>query len=251
MISTLDDLKVFVRNLAAGRLFRDPETVDRMLAVPEGIAGLYYASGMIVFPTADGPVWYMMGSNGTWVEYFPASDLVMIGTTDDLSNMPGQFMVHMQAFQILAANGLPTPMAAVASPATLVLAVCVLLLLVLPVIWLVRALWGRLRKRTTASAGWSVPILIGTVWFVNLLTLTAAGMAFGENIFQMLFGLAPDVRLVLSIAAVLMAILALGLGFSTILLWRHGKGSRGDRWLAAALSLVALMYVLSVSILLG
>jgi D-alanyl-D-alanine carboxypeptidase len=251
VISTAGDLRLFLRGLMAGRLFRDAGTLDRMMEVPQGIRGLQYASGLIVFPTDQGPVIYLMGSNGTWAEYFPPADLVMIGTTDDLSDMPRQFMVHMQAFQILAASGLPTPMAAVASPATLVLAACAFLLLVLPVVWLARGLWRRLRKSAAATMGRSVQILIGAVWFANLATMMAAGMAFGENMFQMLFGLAPDVRLVLRIAAVGMGILALGLVFSTVNLWRNRQGSRGDRWLAAVLSIVAFSFVLSVSILLG
>ncbi|MBN2085489.1 MAG: beta-lactamase family protein [Anaerolineales bacterium] len=250
VISTIADLRMFLGRLKDGDLFQKPETLNRMLEVPQGIQGLYYASGMIVFPTADGPVWYMMGSNGTWAEYFPAQDLFAIGTTDDLSDMPKQFMLHMDAFQILAACGLPTPMAATANPAMLGLAVCILLLLVLPVIWLARALWRRFGKSSGVATNKPIHILVGALWLANLLTLVITGIVFGENIFQMLFGFSPDVRLVLGAAAVLMAILALGMGSAAVLLWRQKEESHGDRWLAAVLFIITLSYVLSLAMLL-
>jgi D-alanyl-D-alanine carboxypeptidase len=250
VISTIADLRLFLGRLKDGDFFQNPETLNRMLEVPQGIKGLYYASGMIVFPTADGPVWYMMGSNGTWAEYFPAQDLFAIGTTDDLSDMPKQFMLHIQAFQILAASGLPTPMAATASPAMPGLAVCVLLLLVLPVIWLARALWRRFRKSSGVAMDKSIHILVSAIGLAHLLTLIITGIVFGENIFQILFGFAPDVRLVLCVTAVLMAILALGMGLATVLLWRHKEGSRGDRWLAAVLFVITLSYAVSLAMLL-
>ncbi len=250
VISTIADLRLFLGQLKDGDLFQNPETLNRMLEVPQGITGLYYASGMIVFPTAEGSVWYMMGSNGTWAEYFPAQDLFAIGTTDDLSDMPKQFTLHMQAFQILAASGLPMPMAAATSPAMLGLAVCVLLLLVLPVIWLARALWRRFRKSSGVAMDKSVHILVGAIGLANLLSLIITGIVFGENIFQILFGFTPEVRLILSVTAVLTAILALGMGLATVSLWRQKEGSRGERWLAAVLFVITLSYALSVVMLL-
>jgi D-alanyl-D-alanine carboxypeptidase len=250
VISTIADLRKFLGRLKDGGFFQNPETLNRMLEVPQGIKGLYYASGMIVFPTADGPVWYMMGSNGAWAEYFPAQDLFAIGTTDDLSDMPKQFMLHIQAFHILAASGLPTPMAVAAGPALPVLAVCVLLLLVIPLVWLARASWRRRRKSPGVSVDKSIHILVGAIGLAHLLTLISTGVVFGENIFQILFGFAPDFRFVLSGTAVLMAILALGMGLATVLLRGRKEGSRGDRWLAAVLFVVTLSYAASLAMLL-
>ena len=96
----------------------------------------------------------------------------------------------------------------------------------------------------------SIHILVGAIGLAHLLTLIITGIVFGENIFQMLFGFAPEVRLVLCVTAVIMSILALGMGLATVLLWRQNEGSRGDRWLAAVFFVITLSYAVSLAMLL-
>jgi D-alanyl-D-alanine carboxypeptidase len=238
-VSTLEDLARFVRALVAGDLFRDPATLDEMLAVPEGIRGLHYASGFIVFPTGEGPVVHMMGSTGTWAEYYPPLDLVTIGTVDDADNLPGEFMLHIELYALLAAHGLDTPMAKMSSLPMLLALLCLALLAPLSLSWLIVAVVERLRKDFVAHPVRLARWLATGVLLANLLTIALTVMALGENQFQMLFGFSPQLRQLFTGSALLTGTLALGLIALAAVEWRRREGRRLQRFLLWATATVA------------
>ena len=245
VVSTAADLHTFTRALMAGELFQGAETLTQMLAVPGGVQGISYASGLIVFPTGEGPLVYMMGSNGTWVEYYPPMDLVMIGTLDDFSNMPGQFMLHGQVYQILADHGLRTPMARLSSPAMLVAILSLVLIMVLALGWLVIARRGRRKgltvPATVRQAHWvTFATLVG-----NLVLMVLTGVTFGGNFFQTLFGFSPAVRSLFVVTAVLMGGMAVAMTSFAIRLWRRREGRPADRWLLSVIATLTLAYALA------
>ncbi len=244
VVSTLSDLHKFVRALADRRLFQQSSTLDEMLSVPQDINGLFYASGLIVFPTSHGPVWYMMGSNGSWVEYYPPLDLITAGTANDFSNLPGQFMLHAQVYQILARQGLPTPMTLLSSQSLLLVMLSLMLFVVLLLVWLVVALRQRAKKvalpRSVRWARW----LAAASFLANIGLFVLIGMAIGPNPFQMLFGFSPQVRLLFALTALLMVIFALLMSLLALRLHRRQEGTPFDRSALVALAAVTLVYAL-------
>lgn len=251
IVSSVDDLQKFVRALAAGELFHEAHTLDEMLAVPENVKGISYASGLIVFPTDQGPVLYMMGSNGTWVEYFPPLDLVMIGTIDDFGNPPTQFQLYLKLWHTLARHGLPTPMARLTSLPSL-LAVGSGVLLFVPVL-AVLGTWffGAFRRKSTATAP-EVPVKLAhwltlALFFVHLGMLVWIGFAFSANIFQMLFGFSPQVRGIFAVTAILMGGFALILLAVTVQLWRRDESELRERSLFTAIAILTLVYAVATS----
>ncbi len=250
IISTLDDLHTYMRALVDGELFREEGTLAQMSETPQGIRGIYYGSGWIAFPSSNGPVLYMLGSNGSWVEYYPPLDMVMAGTIDDFSNMPGQFMLHIQLAQILAKYGLRTPMARFASPPMQIGMLAFTLALLAGLVWLI-AVWSYRRRGLEVSAalkGARRRALLGTL--LNLGLLVLVGYTFGQNIFQMLFGFTPQVRLVIGIAAVIAGLAGLVMAPSAVRLVRRKEGRRLERWLYASLTGLTLLYALSMGLLL-
>jgi CubicO group peptidase (beta-lactamase class C family) len=240
--STADDLHTFARALLSGKLFREVGTLDQMLAVPEDIQGISYASGLIVFPTSSGPVMYMMGSCGSWVEYYPPLDLTMVGTTDDCSNMPGQFQLHMQVFQVLASHGLPTPMAKLTSLPTTLAALSLACLMILAIVWLIAALLQRRRKDVvTPLVKWARWLTVAAL-LVNLVMFVLIGVTFGDNMFQMLFGFSSQIRSLLVITALLMGAFALVMAGLAVQLFRRGEGRRFDRWMLTTMAVAILVY---------
>jgi hypothetical protein len=249
IVLTLDDLHAFARALMAGDLFQKTATLDEMLTVPEDIKGIFYASGLIVFPTNEGRVMYMMGSNGTWVEYFPPLDLVMIGTTNDFSNMPGQFMLHGEIYQVLASHGLITPMARLYGLPMLLVMLCMVLTLALYVIWLIVILR---KKRMEEVVPGSVKLgrwLTFAAFLTNLLMMGLIGMTVSGNPFQMSFGFSPQVRMLFTITGLLMG------GFSIVMLtlaaqlWQRREGRLFDRNMLTTIIVVTLTYAISMSVL--
>jgi hypothetical protein len=187
----------------------------------------------------------MMGSNGTWIEYYSPLDLVMIGTTDDFSDMPRQFMLHIEIYQILASHGLNTPMAKVASSSMLLFMLCLVLLLVLPALWLIGALLGKRKMgAATPSIKWARCLVAGA-FLVNLLMLALIGATFGDNMFQMLFGFSSQVRLLCIVSAILMGILALIMAVAAIRLWRRGEGKFIERSMFTSIVIITLLYSIS------
>lgn len=251
IVSTLADLRTFARALTAGRLFQKDGTLNDMLTVPTGIKGIFYASGLIVFPTGQGPVLYSMGSNGAWIEYFPPQDLLMIGTTDDFSDMPGQFMLHGEISQLLAKHGLPTPMARLSSWPMLLMMICVVLTLLLDSIWLIKGLLGALRRKGPPSpppdslklARW----LTFAAFLATLALLALIANTFSENIFQMLFGFSPQVRNLFTIAALVSGAFTLAITVVAARLWRRSEGPIFDRSLLTALAILTLLYAFSLA----
>ncbi len=249
VVSTLDDLHTFARALMAGELFRRADTLDEMLAVPEGIKGISYASGLIVFPTAEGPVTYLMGSNGAWVEYYPPLDLVMVGTVDDFNNLPGQFMLHGEIYHILASNGLPTPMATTSSAPMLVYMVSLILLLLLLITWLIVALRGRRKgEALPGSIKWARWLAVGA-FVANLIMTGLIGAAFGGNVFQTLFDFSPQVRKLFAATAYLMGAFTLAMAALAVQQWRRGEGKPLDRGIFTAITVVTLVYAISIGVL--
>jgi hypothetical protein len=249
VVSTLKDLHTFTRALMGGKLFKRADTLDHMLAVPEGIKGISYASGLIVFPTDKGPVMYMMGSNGTWVDYYPPLDLVMVGTVDDFSNIPGQFRLRGRIYQILANQGLVTPMARLFSLPMLLVMSFLLCHLILAVIWLIAALFQRRKKVTVVSlVKWAHRLTVVAV-VANLVMMAYIGMTFGQNIFQMLFGFSTEVRHLFAITAFLIGLLALAMATFSVQLWRRKEVRPFDRKILTAMVAFTLAYAISMGVL--
>lgn len=249
VVSTLEDLNTFTRALVTGELFQQADTLNEMLKVPAGIEGINYASGLIAFPSDDGAVLYMMGSNGTWVEYYPALDLVMIGTSNDFSDMPKQFMLHTEIYQILANQGLDTPMAKLSSlPMTLVI-LCMILLFALPAMWLVAVLIERRKGVTRARIVRAVRWLTTAAFLANLVMITLVGVVFGENQFQMLFGFSVQVRTLFTITALLMGTYTIVMAIYAVKIWRRKEGTPFEWVMISAMMLVALVYAISIAML--
>jgi D-alanyl-D-alanine carboxypeptidase len=246
VVSTLADLNTFMRALVAGDLFEQPGTLDDYLAVPEGVRGLHYASGLIVFPTAEGPVLYMMGSNGTWVEYYPPEDLVMIGTVDDFSNVPGQVRLHIQLYGVLAQHGLSTPMATFTSAPMTVFQISVILLILLSLILLIAALFRRRGgEPPAASVRWMRRLTAAGLAAV-LVLMVMIGLSLGEDSFQMMFDFSPEVRTLFGVAAAVMGLFGIAMAVFAGRKWVRKEGRPFDRGLAAAVAILMLVCAVSI-----
>ncbi len=220
-----------------------------MLSVPPDIQGLYYASGMIVFPTRAGPVWYMMGSNGSWVNYYPPLDLITLGSVNDFSNLPGQFQLHAQVYQILANQGLRTPMTLLSSPYMLLVMLSSVIWSVLLLVWLIVALFRRTKNSPNPISVKSTRWLAIGAFLANLMLFVLVGMTIGGNPFEMLFGFSPHIRLIFALSALLIGLLALLLLLLVVRLIRRGAISRFDRSFALAISAVMLLSAFSTAML--
>jgi D-alanyl-D-alanine carboxypeptidase len=247
IVSTLENLHTFIRALMTGRLFQEIDTLDQMLAVPEDVHGISYASGLIVFPSDEGTISYMMGSNGTWVEYYPPLDLVMIGTIDDFSNMPGQFQLHIELYQILANHGLNTPMARIASLPMLLGIFGIASLMILGITWLSVAFLQKHKKEFVSALVKKARWLTVAAFLVNLVMMGVIGMTFGGNIFQMMFGFSSQVRNLFVITACLMAIFGLIMVILGVILWKNRDGKAIDRLVLTAIAMVTLVYAISLA----
>jgi D-alanyl-D-alanine carboxypeptidase len=71
-VSTVDDLSIFVRALAAGKLFKREATLREMFLLPDGIEQPFYAAGIIAWPADDGLILHHNGAPGSWIEYHTA-----------------------------------------------------------------------------------------------------------------------------------------------------------------------------------
>jgi D-alanyl-D-alanine carboxypeptidase len=247
VVSTLEDLARFVRALVAGDLFTDASTLEEMLSVPEGIDGLYYASGLIAFPTEEGPVIHMMGSTGTWAEYYPPLDLVTVGTVDDADNLPGEFMLHIQLYGVLAQHGLSTPMAAQSGLPMLLLVTTVALLSLLSLVWLIVAIIGRFRGAPVAGSIRLARWLAAGVALANLVTVALAGAALGENQFQMLFGFSPEVRRLLMADGLVVGALGLGLVVLAVGESRRRHAGRLEQVILSGIAVLAPLCAISLT----
>jgi hypothetical protein len=245
VVSTLADLNTFMRALAAGELFRQPGTLDDYLAVPD-VRGIHYASGLIVFPTAEGPVLYMMGSNGTWVEYYPPEDLVMIGTVDDFSNVPGQVRLHIQLSGVLAQHGLVTPMATFTSAPMTVFQISVILLIVLSLILLIAALFRRRGGVPPAASVRWMRRLTAAGLAATLGLMGMIGVSVGGDMFQMMFDFSPEVRRLFVASTVVMGLFGIALAVFAGREWVNKEGRPLDRGLAAAVAVLMLVCAVSI-----
>ncbi len=246
IVSTLHDLHAFTRALVSGNLFQQKSTLETMLSVPEADRGISYASGLIVFPSQGGRVIYMMGSNGTWAEYYAPLDLVMIGTTDDFSNMPSQFRLHMSLYAVLARHGLNTPMAKTAGLPMLGWIGGLLLIAILDLVWFSASISARRRRLAVPQSVRLARWLAAAAFLSNLVLLILVGMTFGGNLFQMLFGFTPQVRAWLLVVSGVMGLFIVLMLINGIRIWRHISGTRLDRALLTAILLASLIYALSV-----
>ena len=250
IVSTLEDLHTYIRALVNGELFQDSHTLAQMLESPQGIHGLDYGSGWIVFPSSHGQVIYMLGSNGSWVEYYPPLDLVMAGTVDDFNNMPGQFMLHIQLAQVLVRHGLRTPMARFASLPMQVGMLTFVLVLLAGCVWLVA---GRVHKRKQIALSATEKkarrlTLVGTL--LNTLLLVTIGVTFSQNIFQMLFGFTLQVRLAIAVAAIVAGLIGLVMALTANKLLRQKESRPLVRILYTTITLLTLVYAVSMGLLL-
>lgn len=249
IVSTLSDLQIFTRALISGKLFNRQETLAEMLAIPENIKGLHYASGMIVFPTNQGPVLYMMGSNGSWAEYYPPLDLVMVGTTNDFNNMPRQFMLHISICQALAQHGLSTPMAKIAGLPMTITGLCMIVLCLLVIIGFVAWVAEWRKKAIVPPAVKWVRLLVSIIMLVNLAAFTVIGTTFTTNPFQMLFGFDPGMRSVLVGAAILSGVLGVSMLFLIGRLWLRKEGKFSERFALTLFVIVSLACAVSLGLL--
>lgn len=103
-ITTLADLNTFIRELARGRLFRNPSTLTEMLKLPfDGDFG--YADGIIYAKTDSGDMLSHNGSSGAWMEYYSKYDLSIVGTVNEI-NTERMMKLRAGVFQALRKGGL-------------------------------------------------------------------------------------------------------------------------------------------------
>ncbi len=87
VVSTAADLSTFLQALVAGRLFRNPATLQQMLdfqpvRTSEGEMQVGYGLGIRYASTRHGPRWGHSGAWGAKMEYFPKLGLFVTGTVN-------------------------------------------------------------------------------------------------------------------------------------------------------------------------
>lgn len=79
-VSTLDDIKRFLRGVFNCRLFTDSSTLDRFLTGPEASADYYYAMGVGRKRVRGKHLWGHLGHWGSFMSYCPEQRLALCGT---------------------------------------------------------------------------------------------------------------------------------------------------------------------------
>lgn len=218
--STLHDLDKFVRALTDGELFQENGTLDTMFQVPQDVRGLSYTSGMIVFPSENGPILLMMGSNGSWVDYHTATGLMVIGSVDDFDGMQRAIMLRNQVYSALANNGISSIPVSKTS-ATLGLMLSLVVLLGSLVITGIGAL-GAKRK------GGKLPKPLKQITWMVVLSMVVNAVMFviiyntvDQNPVQLMFGFGMEVHRLVKITSLALLGLAAVTCWFAVQLWRQ------------------------------
>jgi heme A synthase len=113
---------------------------------------------------------------------------------------------------------------------------------ILAVVWLTAALIQRRRKDVPTALVQRARWLTVATFLLNLVMLVLVSATFGDNMFQMLFGLSPQVRSLLLVNALVMGILALVMGVLAVQLHRRKEGKRIDRSVLASMAVLIVIY---------
>ena len=82
IVSTVDDLRTFVRALIGGKLFRDNATWKHMTVLPTGVP-MGYGLGVGISQQGDHKIFFHTGGAASWWTYDSFSDILFIGTMND------------------------------------------------------------------------------------------------------------------------------------------------------------------------
>jgi D-alanyl-D-alanine carboxypeptidase len=106
IVSTVDDLNVFVRALAAGKLFKKESTLETMTALPDGV-NMGYGCGIGIDRTGDDTVLFHSGGAASWMIYFTKEDISFVGTMNDATPEGSKRLVevHKGVQEVLAQHG--------------------------------------------------------------------------------------------------------------------------------------------------
>lgn len=106
IVSTVGDLSKFVEALVEGRLFKDEATLEKMIALPDGVE-MGYGYGVGISRKDDDTVLFHTGGAASWWIYHMKSRTKFIGTMNDATAEGRQRMgrVHAGIQQALKSHG--------------------------------------------------------------------------------------------------------------------------------------------------
>jgi D-alanyl-D-alanine carboxypeptidase len=106
IVSTVDDLNVFLRALAKGRLFENESTLKTMIALPAD-EEMGYGCGIVIARSGDDTVLFHTGGAGCWMIYTTESDISFIGTMNDADPEASERFgaIHRGFQEILSRHG--------------------------------------------------------------------------------------------------------------------------------------------------
>ena len=256
-VSTVQDLSVFTRAVATGKLFQQEATLKEIFRLPEGIERPFYAAGIITWPTDDGLILHHNGAPGSWIEYHTAYNISIVGTVNDLDR-PDRFMaLRGDIYSALAEAGLKSSNFKTGSASMNLLTT----LGGEPPIVLLTVLLGSLFIFLSALAAWFIALLrrqygnesspllasvarwlaISTI-VLNLLFLTAFVFKIMSNPVQLMFGFNSSVISILFLP-LLSIILTVGLIIFTVLAWKDSVWSVAERIHYTLITLAALGFL--------
>lgn len=85
LVSTADDLSKFIRAFASDEIFSNQTTKDRMLDFINTGLAYSYGLGVIKIPFPEGVVWGHVGYYGSFMMYWPAKDITICGTFNQVN----------------------------------------------------------------------------------------------------------------------------------------------------------------------
>jgi len=106
IVSTVGDLRKFVEALVEGKLFKDEATLEKMIALPDGVE-MGYGYGVGISRKGDDTVLFHTGGAASWWVYHMKSGTTFIGTMNDATGEGRQRMgrVHAGIQQALKSHG--------------------------------------------------------------------------------------------------------------------------------------------------
>ncbi len=107
IVSTVDDLNVFIRALAAGKLFEKESTWQTMTALPDG-AEMGYGCGIGVDRRGVDTILFHDGGAASWMIYYVQAGVSFVGTMNDATaaGFPRFGAVQKGLFEALAKHGI-------------------------------------------------------------------------------------------------------------------------------------------------
>jgi len=256
-VSTVQDLSVFTRAVATGKLFQQEATLKEILRLPEGIERPFYAAGIIAWPTGDGLILHHNGAPGSWIEYHTAYNLSIVGTVNDLDR-PDRFMaLRGDIYSALAEAGLKSSNFKTGSASMSLLTI----LGGEPPIVLLAVLLGSLFIFLSALAAWFIALLrrkygnksspwLASVarWLaisvsvLNLFFLAAFVFKIMSNPVQLMFGFNSS-KISILFLLLLSIVLTVGLIVFTVLAWKDSFWSVAGRIHYTLITLAALGFL--------